>query len=97
MLREWVNNGGVLIAGGGVSLYRADGGQQGNYLLNDVFGLNHAGNMDVSDPKLIDTYCIMRHGSMPKAVSGAEPENFRHMVFRAVKPESGPARPRRWR
>ena len=88
MLREWVNNGGVLIAGGGVSLYRADGGQQGNYLLNDVFGLNHAGNMDVSDPKLIDTYCIMRHGSMPKAVFGAEPENFRHMVFRAVKPES---------
>ena len=86
MLRKWVNAGGVLIAGGAASLHYQGGGLRPNYLLSDLFGVNYDGNRDVSDPNKVDTYCIVRRGSMPKAVPGSNLDIVRLMVFRAVKP-----------
>ena len=52
----------------------------------DLFGLDYLGNIGVADPEQIDTHCIKLSQASVKAVSGLDPNNFRLMVHRAVKP-----------
>lgn len=84
---DWVNAGGILIAGGNTSLFNNWAEQQKNYAMAELFGVNYGGHAGVADPEKIDTYCWIPGGTTAtKAISGLDPENFRWYVHRQVKP-----------
>jgi hypothetical protein len=86
-IRQWVENGGILIAGGTTSLFDQWGGMLDNYALADVFGIAYAGHVAEIDPNKIDTYCFDA-GKLPfKALNeGLDPEKIRYSVRRDRKP-----------
>ena len=87
LIRDWVNDGGTLIASGTTSLFDEWAALQKDYRLADLFGVSYAGHVGVSDPSQIDTYCWKPGGQTTfKAVSGLDPENFRNHVHRDAKP-----------
>ncbi|NLE66066.1 MAG: hypothetical protein GX608_01430 [Lentisphaerae bacterium] len=87
MLREWVNAGGTLIAGGTTSLFDQWAREQKNYGLSDLFGLDYLGHAAPADPSKIDTYGWRPGGeTIFKIVPGLDPKNFRTHVHRDIKP-----------
>jgi len=86
LLRKWVSDGGVLIADSTTSLFTLGTVPRENYLLADLFGVDYVANVGVADPEQIDTYCIKLRQASIKAVSGLDPNNFRLMVHRAIRP-----------
>ena len=87
LLRDWVKKGGVLIAGGTVSLFDQADQARGNYLLADVFGVSHAGFMGVTDPARNDTLMFERgKPPLPLVSTMMRPTVLNH-VHRETKPE----------
>ncbi|MDD5679280.1 MAG: HEAT repeat domain-containing protein, partial [Kiritimatiellae bacterium] len=89
LIRNWVKDGGTLIAGGTTSLFDDSAALRKNYLLADIFGIDYMDNIGVADPAKIDTFCWERGGKKAtalKAVSGLDPANFRNHVHRDIKP-----------
>ncbi|MDD5679370.1 MAG: HEAT repeat domain-containing protein [Kiritimatiellae bacterium] len=88
VLREWVKNGGTLIATGSTSLFDEHGIQGGNYTLSDVFGVSYKGHKVVSNPDDVDTYCFMPKKYPFKVVGeGFDRENLFRPVIREAKPK----------
>lgn len=86
LIRQWVADGGVLIAGGATGLFNQWGELQENYALNDVFGVDYAGQA-VPDPAANDTWCWDAGRPPFPAVNGELlPDNFRYHVLRDIKP-----------
>ena len=87
LIRKWVRDGGVLIAGGTTSLFDQWGVKLKDYALADVFGVNYAGHAAVTDPKKSDTYCFDVGKTTFKTLNeGLDPEKFRYHVHRDLKP-----------
>ena len=88
VIRDWVRQGGALIATGTTSLFNQWGEQQANYALADVFGVDYRGYAGRSDPKESDTFCFVSNREPPRKVvdEGLDPANFRWRVHREVRP-----------
>jgi len=88
VIRDWVRQGGVLIATGTTSLFNHWGEQQENYALADVFGVNYQGHAGRSDPKRSDTFCFVSNLEPPRKVLGQtlDRADFRWRVHREVRP-----------
>ncbi|MDD5676535.1 MAG: HEAT repeat domain-containing protein [Kiritimatiellae bacterium] len=87
LIRQWVKDGGILIAGGTTSLFDQSGVQQKNYGLSDVFGLDYAGHANEANPEKNDTFCW--DAGRPTFLAGADdllPEKNRFYVHRDIKP-----------
>ncbi|NLB54980.1 MAG: hypothetical protein GX811_04305, partial [Lentisphaerae bacterium] len=86
ILRDWVKQGGVLIAGGTVSLFDTPEKIRPNYMLSDVFGVRYAGFVAPSDPANNDTL-VFRRGELPLLIEPTmnRPDVQLH-VHRDIKP-----------
>ncbi|NLE68294.1 MAG: hypothetical protein GX608_12815 [Lentisphaerae bacterium] len=86
MVRDWVNKGGVLIAGGSSTLFDRKPAPRKNYLLADVFGADYAGFAGVTKPAENDTMRF-KHGALPAPVeSSMDRPGVQHHVLRGIKP-----------
>jgi len=86
LIRDWVNQGGVLIASGTSTLFDRIPFVRKNYLLADVFGVEYAGFAGVTDSAHNDTL-YFQHGKQPSLVEPTmEVSAFRHHILRDVKP-----------
>jgi HEAT repeat protein len=86
LIRDWVNKGGVLIAGGSSTLFDRLPAVRKNYLLADVFGVDYAGFAGVTDPALNDTFCFQQGNGPEKVESSLALPAARHHVHRDIKP-----------
>jgi len=87
IVREWVENGGVLLATGTTSLFNHWAEQQPDYALADVFGVSYAGYAGIEDPKDSDTLGWDRTlATFTIANEGYDPEKIRNHVHREMKP-----------
>ena len=86
LLREWVKQGGVLIAGGSSSLFDFLPAVRENYRLADVFGVDYAGFAGVTDPALNDTLCFQLKAPPLPVEAGMALPAVRNHVHREVKP-----------
>ncbi len=86
-LRAWVAGGGTLIVTGTTSLFDGWAGLRKNYGMAALFGLDYVKDVGVTDPEKNDTFCFdYPSKTCVPAVSGLNPDNFRHHVHREVKP-----------
>jgi len=86
LIRDWVKQGGVLIAGGSSSLFDFLPAVKKNYGLSDVFGVQYAGFAGVSDPVKNDTLNYWEgKPPLPVESSMALPAVRRH-IHREFKP-----------
>jgi len=86
LLRNWVEQGGVLVASGTSSLFSWLPAVQKNYLLADVFGVNYAGFGGVKDPDKIDTYGYKQGSLVFKIESSMDFPGVLNHIHRDVKP-----------
>lgn len=68
-VREWVRDGGTLIATGATSLLDAWGRERGDYALADVFGVRHAGVVDEVESIVPDQGLRALAGDLPQTVA----------------------------
>ena len=88
MLRDWVADGGTLIASGTTSLYDDWAREQKEYRLADLFGVSYAGHAGEADPAKCDT-TYWKMGNLEPAEKvkfGLDPDTFKHYIHRDVKP-----------
>ncbi len=87
LIRAWVRDGGILIAGGTTSLFDQWGVQRDNYALADVFGMDYAGYAADAVPEQNDTYGFDQ-GRPPFRIEdgGYDPDRIRNYVLRDIKP-----------
>jgi len=86
LLRDWVEQGGVLIASGTSSLYSRLPAIKKNYMLADVFGVNYAGFAGITDPSQIDTLGFKQGADVFKIESSMELPGVAHHIHRDIKP-----------
>ena len=87
LLRDWVAEGGALIAAGATSRFDPWSRELPDYGMADVFGVTFAGFAGVSDPDQIDTYCWKLGGpTAAKIVSGLGTDAANLHVHRDIKP-----------
>ena len=89
VLREWVRNGGVLLATGTTTLFNEWGEPRSNYGLADVFGVSYKGHVVETDPEAIDSYRMRdaAHSCEKIVKEGFDPREIRHYVHRELKPQ----------
>ncbi|MDD5678244.1 MAG: HEAT repeat domain-containing protein [Kiritimatiellae bacterium] len=89
LLRQWVKDGGVLLASGATTLFNQWGEAEKNYQLADVFGVAYEGAAAEKNPAKSDSYCFVNSSmSCVKIVDeGLVPTNFVRYVRREIKPE----------
>ena len=86
MVRDWVNQGGVLIASGSSSLLDRVRAVRKDYLLADVFGVEYVGFTGVKDPAHSDTMCFILRQKPSLVESSMALPAARHHVHRGLKP-----------
>ncbi|MDD5679497.1 MAG: HEAT repeat domain-containing protein [Kiritimatiellae bacterium] len=88
LLREWVRNGGVLLASGTTTLFNEWGEPEKNYRLADVFGVDYAAHHAITDPVKSDSYCFIDSARSCEKIfnEGLDPDKIRNFVQREVKP-----------
>jgi len=86
LLRDWVEQGGVLIASGTSSLFSRLPAVQKNYQLAEVFGVDYAGFAGVKDQDKSDTYGFKNDTLVFKIESSMELPGVLNHVHRDVKP-----------
>jgi len=86
LVRDWVEQGGVLIASGTSSLFSRLPAVQKNYLLADVFGVDYAGFSGGKDPNKNDTFGFKQGVAVLKIESSMDFPGVLNHVHRDVKP-----------
>lgn len=86
LIRDWVQQGGVLIAGGSSSLCDSLPAVKKNYGLADVFGVQYAGFAGVTDPAKNDTLSYWRDKPPMPVISSMELSALRDHIHREFKP-----------
>jgi len=86
LLRDWVEQGGVLIASGTSTLFSRLPAVQNNYMLADVFGVNYAGFAGVKDSDKNDTCGFKQGEAVVKIESSMDFPGVLNHVYRDVKP-----------
>ena len=86
MIRDWVRQGGVLVAGGTVSLFDQADKARSDYMLADVFGVKYEGFAGVADAARNDSL-MFQVGKLPLPVESTMmlPTVVNH-VHREIKP-----------
>ena len=86
LVRDWVSQGGVLVASGSSSLLDRVPAVRKNYLLADVFGVDYVGFAGVTDPARNDTMCFILREPPALVESSMALPAARHHVHRGLKP-----------
>jgi hypothetical protein len=87
IIKNWVNEGGVLLATGTSTLFNQWGEQQPDYALAEVFGVSYKGMGGIADGRDSDSFAWERSQPPIKLLAdGYDPEKIRTHVHREVKP-----------
>ena len=86
LVRDWVSQGGVLIASGSSSLLDRIPAVRKDYLLAEVFGVEYVDFAGVTDPAHNDTMCFILRQKPALVESSMELPAARHHVHRGLKP-----------